>query len=260
MRPLKWVTAVWPALVLGAAISQQAADLESLLASAQQAQAREDFDTAAGLYRKAVNVQPGVAELRANLGLMDYQTGNHEEAIASFQQAIRLNPRLFVPQLFLGLEDVRLRRFQEAIVCLKRAALIKPGELQTLTALGKAYAALGQTREAIASYSQAAHSDSGNAESWFHLGVAYLEQVEADARSILGRHKDSGYFHSIVADSYLGQRDFDRAEEAYKTAIGFQPLPAGVHASYGFLLLDRHDLQGAERELNTELSDRKSVV
>jgi len=257
MHRLKWTAAICSALVLwpvlGAAVPQQPADMESILASAQQAQARGDFVAAAGFFRTAVSLQPDLAELRANLGLMDYQTGNHEEAIASFQQAIRLNPRLFVPQFFLGLEDLRLRRFQDATAYLKRAALIKPGDVQVRLALGKAYVALGETRLAIASFSQAAHLDAANAEAWFHLGVAYLEQVEADARLIVERHKDSGYFHALVADSYVDQHAFARAEEAYKTATGFQVLPAGVHASYGFLLLNQHDLQGAEREFNAEL-------
>jgi tetratricopeptide (TPR) repeat protein len=256
MRLFKWTAAICAALVLWpalGAVSQQPADIESLLASAQQAQAMGDFAAAAGLYRTAVTLQPDRAELRANVGLMDYQTGNHEEAIASFQQAIRLNPSLFVPQLFLGLENLRLRRFQEATAYLKRAALIKPGDVQVQLALGRAHVALGETRPAIDSFSQAAHLDAGNAEAWFHLGVAYLEQVETDARLILERHKDSGYFCVLVADSYVDQHAFDRAEEAYKRATGFQALPAGTHASYGFLLLDRHDLQGAERELNTEL-------
>jgi len=78
---------------------QQPADMESILASAQQAQARGDFVAAAGFFRTAVSLQPDLAELRANLGLMDYQTGNHEEAIASFQQAIRLNPVYLSPVL-----------------------------------------------------------------------------------------------------------------------------------------------------------------
>jgi tetratricopeptide (TPR) repeat protein len=257
MQLLKWTAAICPALVLwpvlGAAVPQQPADIESLLASAHQAQARGDFAAAAGFYRTAVTLQPDLAELRANLGLMDYQTGNNEEAIASFQQAIRLNPRLFVPQFFLGLENLRLRRFQEAIASLKRAALIKPGDVQVQLALGKAYVALGETQMAIASFSQAAHLDSGNGEAWFHLGVAYLEQVEADARLVLERHKDSGFFYALVADSYVDQQAFARAAEAYKTATGFQALPAGAHASYGFVLLNQHDLQGAEREFNAEL-------
>jgi tetratricopeptide (TPR) repeat protein len=109
-------------LLAGRAFSQQPDVVESLLASAQQAQARGDFESAAEFYRKAANVQPKIAELQANLGLMYYQTGKHEQAIGAFKRAIRLKPRLFVPNLFLGLEYVKLKRFTEAIPYLKQAA------------------------------------------------------------------------------------------------------------------------------------------
>jgi len=52
----------------GAAFSQQPSEFESLLASAQQAQARGDFEAAAEFYRKAVTLRPEIPEIRANLG------------------------------------------------------------------------------------------------------------------------------------------------------------------------------------------------
>jgi len=64
----------------GAVFSQQPSEFESLLASAQQAQAKGDFEAATDFYKKAVSFQPKVAELRANLGLMYYQTGQAAEA------------------------------------------------------------------------------------------------------------------------------------------------------------------------------------
>ena len=86
----------------GAALSQQPTQFESLLASAQQAQARGDFEAAADSYRKAVALHPEIAELQTNLGLMCYQTARDQQALAAFLQAVRLKPGLFVPNLFLG--------------------------------------------------------------------------------------------------------------------------------------------------------------
>jgi len=98
-------------VLLGLAFSQAPEQFESLLASAQQAQARSDFQSAAEFYRQALSLHPEIAELRANLGLMYYQTEKDEKAIGAFREAIRLKPALFVPNLFLGLEYVKLKRF-----------------------------------------------------------------------------------------------------------------------------------------------------
>src|ERR1035438_2417680 len=81
--------------------------LESLLAAAHDAQSRRDFSAAAESYRKAVELEPSVPELWANLGLMYHESGKPAEAMRSFKEAIRLNPSLFVPQLFLGIEFLR---------------------------------------------------------------------------------------------------------------------------------------------------------
>ena len=245
----------------GVALPQQPSKFESLVASAQQAQAKGDFDAAAEFYRNAVTLQPQIAELRANLGLMYYQTGKDQQAVDSFLQAVRLQPNLFVPNLFLGLDYVKVKRFREAIPYLKRAALIKPTDPQVQLALGQAYAATGKSRLAIASYRHAVQLNSGNANDWFHLGVMYLEQVEADARVLLAQHRDSGYLHALVADTFAEQRAFIQAAEAYKTTLASEAFPSGTHAAYGFVLLNQHDLPGAERELKAELaSDPGSLM
>src|SRR5213595_1963931 len=126
-------------VLLGPAFSQGPTQFASLLASAQQAQARGDFEAAAEFYRKAVGIHPEIPELKANLGLMYYQLGKDQQAIDAFSQAIRLKPGLFVPNLFLGLDYVKLKRFNEAIPYLKRAALLNATVIQARLALGHAY-------------------------------------------------------------------------------------------------------------------------
>ena len=241
-------------LALSGRISSQQPDFEALLASAQQAQAKGDFESAAEFYRQAAAIHPEIAELKSNLGLMYYQIGKDEQAIAAFRQANRLNPELFVPNLFLGREYVKLKRFSEAIPYLKHASVSKPDDIHVQLGLAQAYAGAGKTRLAIASYLHAAQIDPRDADIWYHLGVSYLEQVEADARVLLALHKDSSYFQVLVADNFSEQHAFIQAAEAYQQALLSPRFPPGTRASYGFVLLHRHDLTGAEREFNAELT------
>ena len=243
-----------PIALDGFAFSQQPSEYESLLASAQQAQAKSDFQAAAGFYRQAVSIHPEIPELRANLGLMYYQTGKDEQACEAFRQAIRLKPGLFVPNLFLGLEYVKLKRFSKAIPFLKQAALVKSADLQVQIALGQAYAGNGKTRLATAAYSRATHLSPGNADAWYHLGVSYLEQVEADARILLTRQKDSAYVQAIMAETFAEQRALIQADDAYKKVLAYPKFPPDAHANYGFVLLNRHDLSRAQQQLSSELA------
>jgi predicted Zn-dependent protease len=236
------------------AFPQSPNTFESLLASAQQAQARNDFQSAAEFYRQALELHPEIAELRANLGLMYYQTGKDEKAIESFSEAVRLKPVLFVPNLFLGLDYVKLKRFKEAIPYLKRAALSNPGDVQPQLALGQAYAGTGNPHLAINSYLQASKIDPGKADTWYHLGVSYLEQVESNARTLFTRHKESAYLQALIAETLSEQRAFIQADETYKKLLAMPTFPAGAHASYGFVLLSQHDPVAAEPEFNAELA------
>jgi tetratricopeptide (TPR) repeat protein len=240
-------------LALSGRISSQQPDFETLFASAQQAQARGDFQAAAEFYRKAAAIHPDIAEVKANLGLMYYQIGNDEQAIEAFAQAIRLKPELFAPNLFLGRAYVKQKRFIEAIPYLKKASLSKPDDIHAQLSLAQAYAGLGKMRLAIDAYLHAAQIDPRDADIWYHLGVSYLEQVEADARVLVARHKESPYFQVLVGDNFSEQHALIQAAEAYQKALASPQFPAGTHASYGFVLLSRHDLGGAEQEFNAEL-------
>lgn len=240
--------------VNGAALSQQLSNFESLLASARDAQARNDFQGASEFYWQAAHLRPEISELRANLGLMYYQMGKDDQAMEAFREAIRLKPALFVPNLFLGLEYVKLKRFNEAIPYLKRAALIRSPDVQVQIALGQAYAGIGKTHLATSSYLRATQVEPGNADAWYHLGVSYLEQVEADSRILLKRHKDSAYVQMLTAETFAEQRAFIQADETYKKVLAYVQVPPGAHAAYGFLLLNRHDLSGAEQQLSSELA------
>ena len=240
-------------LALSGRISSQQPDFEALLASAQQAQAKGDFQAAAGFYGQAAAIHPEIAELKTNLGLMYYQIGNDEQATEAFRQAIRLKPELFVPNFFLGREYVKLKRFSEAIPYLKKASLSKPDDVHVQESIAQAYAGMGNTRLAIASYLHAAQIDPRDTDIWYHLGVSSLEQVEADARVLVARHKDSASFGVLVADNFLDQHAFSQASEAYQKALLSRGFPPGTHASYGFALLNRHDLPNGERELKSEL-------
>src|SRR5436190_766431 len=186
----------------GSAHSQQSDQFESLLTSAQQAQARSDFQTAAEFYRQAVSLHPEIAELKANLGLMYYEIGKNEEAVEAFRQVIRLKPALFVPNLFLGLAYVKLKRFNDAIPYLKRAALSNPADIQAQLGLGQAYAGTANTRLAIRSYLRATETDPGSLMAKFVAARLLIEEgatPEAAGEIQEIWNTDTGFFRANIA-------------------------------------------------------------
>src|ERR1700730_6077464 len=87
--------------VLGFGQQPPASRLETLVAEAQQAQAAHDYGAAGKAYKQALQIEPSMPELWANLGLMQQEAGDIASAVSSFQRANHLNPSLYVPNLFL---------------------------------------------------------------------------------------------------------------------------------------------------------------
>ena len=146
----------------------------------------------------------------------------------------------------------KLKRFSEAIPHFRQAALVKPGNLKVQFGLGQAYTGIGKTRLASAAFARAAELEPGNADAWYHLGVSYLEQVEADARVLLGSHAGLGLRGDADRGNISRNSGLCRRPKKPIRRCLFFPIPAGAHAGYGFVLLYRHSLEGAKRELNAE--------
>jgi tetratricopeptide (TPR) repeat protein len=229
--------------------------LQSILTAAQEAQERSNFAAAAGYYRQAVKISPNVAELWANLGLMDEMGGNNPEAIKSFTEAARLNGSMFVPQLFLGIEYLKLNRAETAIPFLQRAEQLNPKDPQAPLALGRAFAITGKGDRASDAYSRALAiaPDDGNA--WLGLGMAQLQQASADDRAMTETYKDSVYAKLRAAETFAEQGKLDQAAAAYRSVLETKsPPPACAHAAYGIVLLRQQEVAKAQAEFEQELS------
>src|SRR5580700_740744 len=87
----------------------------AVVAAAQQAMSRSEFKTAAENYQQAVKIHPESAEMWANLGLMEHESGEYAEAMKSFERAIHLKPSLYVANLFLGIDSLHAGNTRAAI-------------------------------------------------------------------------------------------------------------------------------------------------
>ena len=233
---------------------EPAQTLQSLLAEARVAQSSRDFNAAEEAYRKAVKLDPSIAELWANLGLMCHESGKTEEAIRSFKEAIRLNPALFVPQLFLGIELLASKNPDAAIPFLEKAEKIQPGDLQAALNLGKAYAMIDRADHSAEAYARAARLAPKDGNIQLNLGTEYLQQVESDARLMASTYSHSALAALRAAETFAEEGKLVQAESAFKTALAFASPAPCARAEYGFLLLQRK--RAAEAKAQFELEAR----
>ena len=237
-----------------AAAEDSTQTLESLLAAAHDAQSRRDFNAAAESYRKAVELDPSVPELWANLGLMYHESGKPNEAMRSFKEAIRLNPSLFVPQLFMGIELLRSKKPEAAILFLEQAEKLNPKDLQAAVNLGKAHSLVSHADLAADAYSIAARLAPNDGNIWLTLGTTYLQQVESDARVMNSVYSHSPYVTLRAAETFAEEGKLVRAEDAYKAAIASNSPAPCTHAEFGITLLRSHTVAEAREQFELETS------
>ena len=216
---------------------QPAATVDSLLETAQTAQAANDYATAANAYKQAVRLQPNMAELWANLGLMEQETGDTFQAVSSFQHANRLNPSLYVPNLFLGIDYVSEGKAKEAIPFLSKAEKANPSDAQPRLALGRAYTALGKYFLAAQAYRHVVDVNPKLSSTWFSLGIAYLDQMEVDSRKLSSKDQSSPYAKTLFAESLDKQSRYSEAAKIYMSVLDVKPPPPCLHSELGWSLL-----------------------
>lgn len=238
--------------VTGIGQQRPATSLESLVATAQQLQAAHDYGAAAKAYAQAVRIEPDMAELWANLGLMQRQAGDHPEAIQSFLHANRINPSLYVPNLFLGIDYLREGKPAQAIPFLVKAEKTNKTDPQAPLALGRAYFAARKFSAAALELDRATSLDPKLGTAWFTLGIARLDQVEEDARTMSIEGKQSPFAGALYAESLYKQARFGEAATLYKSLIDSPMQPPCLRSQLGFSLLREHDPSGASHQFAAE--------
>ena len=102
--------------------------------------------------RKALELDPKLAEAHVSRGLAAAVTMQYEEAAREFETAMSLDPKLFEAAYHYSMARRWQGRDEEAARLLERAQLLRPEDFQIQLFLADAYASLGKQAEAIAAF------------------------------------------------------------------------------------------------------------
>ncbi|ABM74607.1 Hypothetical protein NATL1_00431 [Prochlorococcus marinus str. NATL1A] len=98
--------------------------------------------------RKAVELNPDLAESHSYLGNLLNDLGKFKEAEASLRKAVELNPNLALAHAYLGILLNDLGQLKEAEASLKKAIKLKFGSVKAYDALSNVLNKLGRKKEA----------------------------------------------------------------------------------------------------------------
>ena len=190
-----------------------------------------------------------------NLGAILEAQGQREEAEASFRRALRLNPNLAEAHVNLGNILHAQGKLEEAAASHARAMALKPEFAEACFNLANALQALGRLEEAVASYQRALALRPKRAEYHGNLGntllaMGRLDEAEACYRQALALQPDYAEASYNLGNLRNAQNRLEEAVECYQRAIQLKPQLAEAHYNLGNTLhtLDRLEEAAASFE------------
>jgi tetratricopeptide (TPR) repeat protein len=202
---------------------------------------------AEALYRQAMAMNPNVALLYSNLGVVMYAQGGVAESIPFYQKAIALDPTLSLAHNNLGVALSALGRLEEALAAFSKTIALVPDDPEPTNNYGDVLVKMSRFAEAAAVLERALRLRPNYVEAYTNLGTAYwglgrLDDAVACFRRAIAiapdtamAHKNLGIVMLLTNNFAEGWREYEwrnAADKILPRNYPFpewqgQPLPAG---------------------------------
>ncbi len=100
--------------------------------------------------RKALELDPELAEAHASRGVANLLNKRYDDAEAEFEMATKLNPKLFEGYYFRARAAFSQGKLEEAAHWFEEASRVNPEDYQAPTLLGMVYQSMGRSADAVA--------------------------------------------------------------------------------------------------------------
>jgi uncharacterized protein (TIGR02466 family) len=200
-------------------------------------------------FKKALEIDPSVAELHFNLAILQSNANRIDEAITSYQRAVRLKPELVDAHYNLGIVLQSQNKYERAIESYQNAIDREPGFYEAITNQGVCYQELGKLEHALATYQQALniHQD---AQLFYNMGTALKnlgrlgDAIEAFNQAI-AMAPDYADAYASLAEVLRDQGRYDESVDNFKKALELDPDLPIANYSLAVYYYDSGDLAQA---------------
>jgi len=244
---------IGPALGAGAA-SAEGAFGDTLVGTLNEALSLHQADNLAAakaLYERALQIAPDHPNALHHLGILHYQSGDHERAIELIGRALTMMPDHAAAHSNLGAAYLALGRIKDAEASFRRAIELNPEFAEAHSNLAAVLDDLGRRDDAFAAY-RAAHRVAPNVPRFVkRLADLYLAHEQFDDaedwfRRFLAMAEDDGEVNSNLGYVLERRGQLEEAETYYRKAVALCPQSPEINNNLATLLLrlDRGDEAG----------------
>jgi tetratricopeptide (TPR) repeat protein len=209
-----------------------------------------DASAAVEGYRESLRSDPDNPRTLYNLAVALDRLGNRAGERDALERALRIDPKLAVVHNQLGLLNLQEGKVAEAERLLRQALVLEPQYAEAQNNLGVLYGQQGRPKEALALFRQATENNPGYSQAFLNMGLILAAQDKfADAVTELGNAVRLSP-ENTAALTALGMAQArlarpEQAADAFRRVIELQPKSSEAHLNLGILLADQFDLEGA---------------
>ena len=214
-------------------------------------------------YEKALQIDGGLTELYAPVGVLYFQQRKIPEAEKYLTKALETAPNDAQTQYFLGLVRYRQNRLDDALTAFRRSLQTDANNAEAYYFIGEVYGKQGKEKEAIAEYQKATQINPKYLDAWFDLGVAQYNDENYSAavsayEKVIQLKNDYWEAYANLGDTYRLMNEPGKAEGSYRVAVSRIKDDAELHSKFGYVLGVQRKWKPSIEQLNNALNIDKS--
>jgi tetratricopeptide (TPR) repeat protein len=254
------------ALVCSSRLPSQSSNTDLIARYSEQGQsalAEGRYSDAALAFEKLKELEPEVAEVRANLGAIYFQERQYDKAVPELRQAIKLKPNLVKAATLLAISLSEIGGYKEAIPGLEKGfARDLDAEVKRMCGLQllRAYSGLQQDDKAVRTALQLDQLYGEDPEILYHTGRIYGNFAYLTMKKLSEVAPNSVWRNEAAGEAYQSQGAHQQAITAYQNVLKSNPAMPGIHFRLGRVYHERfrsmrseQDITAAMREYSLEL-------
>jgi tetratricopeptide (TPR) repeat protein len=187
------------------------------------AQQSKDLNAAIEAYRKALSINPKLAEARANLGAALSEAGQFDDAIAEDTKALAAAPQQTAVRMNLGLAYYKKGDMEHAHTAFEAVHVARPQDVAAAVLLGYTDIKLGKSNEAAAMLTPLENGRESNMDLEYVLAYALIDSGEEAAgmprMEKVAKATQSADAYFIAGSARLRRREFHEARTDLDAAI-----------------------------------------
>ena len=230
-------------------------DATQKLIEGQIEYAKGEYEKAVGVLNQAIAINPDDYTIRYNLGAaVELANKDYQEELKQtekvLKQALQSNPQDVQKQVELGITYELQGELAKSASAFEEALKYDPNRLELYSLLGPIYERQERYDDALRTYQRLEELDPnlpaiifGAMASIYHFHKKMLPEALQYAQKALVVDASSWRLHNLLGVIYTDKKEFERAVDAFKSAMQLAPNEPMPHSDLAkaYLMQGRHD-------------------